>query len=115
VEEDLIISSQRASRIVEEVRRTDDLRQKFFTLWKKRMVMCKLLYLTLLHYLPYNSLSLTYSTKLSSQLISESQSDLCSPLNGFYYRNRSMFHVERDTLISKVKLKAHIYHDEKKR
>ena len=52
VEEDLIISSQRASRIVEEVRRTDDLRQKFFTLWKKRMVMCKLLYLTLLHYLP---------------------------------------------------------------
>jgi len=52
VEEDLIIPSQRASRIVEEVRRTDDLRQKFFTLWKKRMVMCKLLYLTLLHYLP---------------------------------------------------------------
>ena len=203
LKEGMIISSQRISRIVEKIGRSDDLRQKFFALWRKRMGSVQAVifditslssYSCLIEYLEwgYNRdkdhlpqinfgliiaypsklplsyriypgsikdvttlknivahldelevkdvmfildrgfysasniedmdlqgirfiIPLPFSTKLSSQLISQSQSELSSPLNGFYYRNRLMFHIERDTSISKVNLKAHIYHDEKRK
>jgi len=53
---------------------------------------------------------LPFSTKLSSQLISQSQSELSSPLNGFYYRSRLMFHIEieKDVALKKFRCREDV-------
>ena len=194
LKEGMIISSQRISRIVEKIGRSDDLRQKFFALWRKRMGSVQAVifditslssYSCLIEYLEwgYNRdkdhlpqinfgliiaypsklplsyriypgsikdvttlknivahldelevkdvmfildrgfysasniedmdlqgirfiIPLPFSTKLSSQLISQSKSELSSPLNGFYYRNRLMFHIEREKDVALKKFRC---------
>lgn len=60
-------------------------------------------------------LPLSFSTKIATQLISKHHIDLQSPLNGFYYKKRPMFHVKREIVISDVPLLAHLFHDEKRK
>lgn len=60
-------------------------------------------------------LPLSFSTKIATQLISRHHRDLQSPLNGFYYKKRPMFHVKREIAISDVSLYAHLFHDEKRK
>ncbi len=58
---------------------------------------------------------LSFSTKLSSQLISKNLKALGSPLQGFYYKGRPMFHVKKEVEIAEVAVYAHLYHDEKRK
>ncbi|MCL5985091.1 MAG: IS1634 family transposase [Actinobacteria bacterium] len=60
-------------------------------------------------------LPLSFSTKLSSQLISRHLKALHSPLNGFYYKGRPMFHVRVKMEVAGSTVYAHLYHDEKRR
>jgi transposase len=60
-------------------------------------------------------LPLSFSTKLSSYLISKCLKELQSPLQGFYYKDRPMFHVKREVEIAGVALQAHLFHDEKRK
>jgi len=58
---------------------------------------------------------LSFSTKIATQLISKHHRDLQSPLYGFYYKRRPMFHVKREISISDVALYAHLFHDERRK
>jgi len=58
---------------------------------------------------------LSWVTKIARQLVTQYQRELLSPVNGFYYRKRAMFHVRREVEISGVKVYAHIYHDERRK
>ncbi|GFP21447.1 hypothetical protein HKBW3S06_00674 [Candidatus Hakubella thermalkaliphila] len=60
-------------------------------------------------------LPLSFSTKISSQLISKHLKDLQSPQYGFYYRGRPMFYVKEETVIADVPVFAHLYHDERRK
>lgn len=60
-------------------------------------------------------LPLSFSTKLSSQLISRHLKALHSPLQGFYYKGRPMFHVRVEVNIAGTTVYAHLYHDEKRK
>lgn len=57
----------------------------------------------------------SFATKISSQLISKHLKELSSPLQGFYYRNRPMFHTKKEVTINDVTAYAHLFHDEKRR
>ncbi len=58
---------------------------------------------------------LSFSTKIASGLISKNLKALNSPLQGFYHKNRPMFHVRNEIKIGDVLVYAHIYHDEKRK
>ncbi len=60
-------------------------------------------------------LPLSFSTKIASQLISQNLKALQSPLSGLYYKGRPMFHVKEDITIDGVSLRAHLFHDEKRK
>jgi len=60
-------------------------------------------------------LPLSFSTKISSQLISKHLRDLQSPQYGCYCRGRPMFYVKEETTISDVRVFAHLYHDERRK
>jgi transposase len=60
-------------------------------------------------------LPLSFSTKISSQLISKHLRDLGSPQYGFYYQGRPMFYIKEETVISDVHVLVHLYHDERRK
>lgn len=60
-------------------------------------------------------LPLSFSTKIAAQLVSKHHRDLQSPLHGFYYKKRPMFHLKQEIVISDVPLFAHLFHDEKRK
>lgn len=60
-------------------------------------------------------LPLSFSTKIATQLISKHHRDLQSPLHGFYFKKKPMFHVKHEIAISDINLYAHLFHDEKRK
>ena len=60
-------------------------------------------------------LPLSFSTRIATQLISRHHRNLQSPLNGFYYKRRPMFHMKQEISISDVSLSAHLFHDERRK
>ncbi|MGQ9617116.1 MAG: IS1634 family transposase [Spirochaetota bacterium] len=63
---------------------------------------------------------LSFSTTLASRLISKHRAALQSPLQGFYYKGRPMFHVKMfhvkdEVHINDTAVHAHVFHDERRR
>jgi len=58
---------------------------------------------------------LSFSTALASRLISKHRAALQSPLQGFYYKGRPMFHVKEEVQINDTAVHAHVFHDERRK
>ncbi len=56
---------------------------------------------------------LSFSLKLCKLLVLKHQNHICSPSNAFQYKDEIFYHKEDEIEIDKLKLKAHIYFNEK--
>ncbi|MBN2054997.1 IS1634 family transposase [bacterium] len=56
-----------------------------------------------------------FTTKLSLQVLAAAHKQLSSPLAGFAFRQRTMFHLRRPVTINQVACTAHVYLEERRR
>src|SRR5688572_26110121 len=56
-----------------------------------------------------------FTTRVALDLLSKHTKALSSPLSGFYFKNRALFHIRREIKLVGVDLYAHLYLDEKRR
>ena len=56
-----------------------------------------------------------FTTRVALELLAKHTQALSSPLSGFYFMNRALFHIRREIKLGGVDLYAHLYLDEKRR
>jgi len=60
-------------------------------------------------------LPLSWRTKIARGLISRYHRELLSPINGFYWEKKAMFHTKKEIEIWGLSLCAHLFHDERRK